>query len=137
MLQTLIAKAIAFVRRIFAPAMLPLLPLFASANAEAQTEFTPPQTTIHIKANITRETDNRPSPYRLSEITMRFSVSQIVSALTACDHVNMETMACRADAFRSGVQPPTGKVGVEPSIGAIPRFTQFGENFCRKPHIRV
>ena len=101
MLQTLIANPIALVRRILAPAMLgamlPLLSLFASADAEAQTEFTPPQITIHIKANITRETDNRPSPYRLSEITMRFSVSQIVSALTACDHVNMETMTCRAD----------------------------------------
>ena len=100
MSQTLIAKTIGLVR-ILAPAMLgamlPLLSLLANAEAEAQTEFTPPQITIHIKANITRETDNRPSPYRLSEITMRFSVSQIVSALTACDHVNMETMTCRAD----------------------------------------
>ena len=59
MLKTAIAKTIGLVRRIFAPAMLgamlPLLSLLASADAEAQTEFTPPQITIHIKASIARE----------------------------------------------------------------------------------
>ena len=55
MLQTFIAKTIGLVRTL-APlllgAMLPLLSLLASADAEAQTEFTPPQITIHIKASI-------------------------------------------------------------------------------------
>ena len=98
MLQTLIAKTIGLVRRIFAPAMLgamlPVLSLLASADAEAQTEFTPPQITIHIKAQATRETSRRPSPHRLSELTLRFSISQIVSALTTCDYADLDTMTC-------------------------------------------
>ena len=86
MLQTLIAKAIALVRRILAPAMLgamlPLLSLFASADAEAQTEFTPAQVTVHISVRI-RETETLPpaSPF---DYVGTYGMSATYTALTAC-----------------------------------------------------
>ena len=104
--KTAIAKAIALVRRILAPvmlgAMLPVLSLLASADAEAQTEFTPPQITIHIKANITRETDNRPPVQRVEwtweRITTTYSFAQLSEASgRLCEHgIDFDNgLACR------------------------------------------
>ena len=101
MLQTFIAKTIGLVRTL-APlllgAMLPLLSLLASANAEAQTEFTSPQVTIHIKANITREA-SRPLPsYNWSELISRFGMTRVNASVTTCLEKNRlpdpETLAC-------------------------------------------
>ena len=86
MLQTLIAKAIGLVRRILAPvmlgAMLPVLSLLASADAEAQTEFTPAQVTVHISVRI-RETETLPpaSPF---DYVGTYGMSATYTALTAC-----------------------------------------------------
>ena len=101
MLQTFTAKTIGLVRPL-APlllgAMLPLLSLLASADAEAQTEFTPPQVTIHIKANITREA-SRPLPsYNWSELISRFGMTRVNASVTTCLQKNRlpdtETLAC-------------------------------------------
>ena len=86
MLQTLIANPIALVRRILAPAMLgamlPVLSLLASADAEAQTEFTPAQVTVHISVRI-RETETLPpaSPF---DYVGTYGMSATYTALTAC-----------------------------------------------------
>ena len=120
--QTLIAKAIGLVRRILAPlllgAMLPLLSLLASANAEAQTEFTPPQITIHIKANIAREA-SRPLPsYNWRELGLRFTREQILASVTTCVEKNRlpdtETLAC-PDHVAQAAQPATFELDDEVS----------------------
>ena len=113
MLRTFTAKTIGLVRTL-APAllgaMLPLLSLLASANAEAQTEFTPPQVTIHIKANIAREA-SRPLPsYNWSELTQQFSTEEIIASFTTCAQKNRlpdtETLAC-PDHVAQAAQPAT------------------------------
>ena len=120
--QTLIAKAIGLVRRILAPvmlgAMLPVLSLLASANAEAQTEFTPPQITIHIKANIAREA-SRPLPsYNWRELGLRFTREQILASVTTCVEKNRlpdtETLAC-PDHVAQAAQPATFELDDEVS----------------------
>ena len=120
--QTLIAKTIGLVRRILAPvllgAMLPLLSLLASADAEAQTEFTPPQITIHIKANIAREA-SRPLPsYNWRELGLRFTREQILASVTTCVEKNRlpdtETLAC-SDHVAQAAQPATFELDDEVS----------------------
>ena len=122
MLKTAIAKTIGLVRRILAPlllgAMLPLLSLLASADAEAQTEFTPPQITIHIKANIAREA-SRPLPsYNWSELGLRFTREQILASVTTCFQKNRmpdtETLAC-PDHVAQAAQPATFELDDEVS----------------------
>ena len=84
--KTATAKTIALVRRILAPAMLgamlPVLSLLASADAEAQTEFTPAQVTVHISVRI-RETETLPpaSPF---DYVGTYGMSATYTALTAC-----------------------------------------------------
>ena len=106
MLKTAIAKTIGLVRAL-APlllgAMLPVLSLLASADAEAQTEFTPPQITIHIKANIAREADNRPPVQRVEwtweRITTTYSPAQLSEASgRLCEHgIDFDNhLACRS-----------------------------------------
>ena len=121
MLQTLIAKTIGLVRTI-APlllgAMLPVLSLLASADAEAQTEFTPPQITIHIKANLTREA-SRPLPsYNWRELGLRFTREQILASVTTCVEKNRlpdtETLAC-PDHVAQAAQPATFELDDEVS----------------------
>ena len=81
-----IAKTTGLVRRILAPAMLgamlPVLSLLASADAEAQTEFTPAQVTVHISVRI-RETETLPpaSPF---DYVGTYGMSATYTALTAC-----------------------------------------------------
>ena len=120
--QTLIAKAIGLVRRTLAPlllgAMLPLLSLLASADAEAQTEFTPPQITIHIKASIAREA-SRPLPsYNWRELGLRFTREQILASVTTCVEKNRlpdtETLAC-PDHVAQAAQPATFELDDEVS----------------------
>ena len=121
MLQTFIAKTIGLVRTL-APlllgAMLPLLSLLASADAEAQTEFTPPQITIHIKANIAREA-SRPLPsYNWRELGLRFTREQILASVTTCVEKNRlpdtETLAC-PDHVAQAAQPATFELDDEVS----------------------
>ena len=106
MSKTAIAKTIGLVRRILASAMLgamlPLLSLLASANAEAQTEFTPPQVTIHIKATITREADTRPPVQRIEwtweRILATYSPARLAEASARlCEHgIDFDNgLACR------------------------------------------
>ena len=84
--KTAIAKTTGLVRRILAPAMLgamlPLLSLLASADAEAQTKFTPAQVTVHISVRI-RETETLPpaSPF---DYVGTYGMSATYTALTAC-----------------------------------------------------
>ena len=120
--KTAIAKAIGLVRRTLAPlllgAMLPLLSLLASADAEAQTEFTPPQITIHIKANIAREA-SRPLPsYNWRELGLRFTREQILASVTTCVEKNRlpdtETLAC-PDHVAQAAQPATFELDDEVS----------------------